>query len=183
MNLFRSRTFVVPILLLLLSGCAQNVEQEHPTSADWITYTSEQGGYRVQFPAAPEVSTEIWEAAPGIENPIHTVTCLTEDHVLWIETKQFPAYMVENHEVHLVQQVALIDQGTLHSETTVQLGDHVGREFVYECSIGSRRAFVLQRAFFVRNCLYFICCAKPGSLDEVQVEGKRFIDTFEFLPE
>ena len=182
--------FLDSFRLLENGECATTSSLQPTPTPDliWTTFTSRDGGFSILMPGTPLEATQplvlgIVTAKFHLYGKEYNST-LNYD----IGYVDIPAYYIRNADP--TQLLKFFREGllkgksvTVHSEKEVWLGDHPGREIVYEESDSkseSGRYYVAMRIYMVHNRLYMLAV---DSTDENTVveDTQKFLQSFQLL--
>ena len=176
---------------LLENGECETTSPLQPTptpDSTWTTFTSRDGGFSILMPGTPREGTQplvlgIVTAKIHLFDKEYNSTLNYE-----IGYVDIPAYYMRNVDPN--QLLDYLREGlfkdkyvTVHSEKESWLGDHPGREIVYEESSSKSetgRYYVAMRIYMVHNRLYMLAV---DSTDENTVveDTQKFLQSFQLL--
>ncbi|NOT07939.1 MAG: hypothetical protein HOP28_07010 [Gemmatimonadales bacterium] len=151
-----------------------------PTSEPWVDFSPPTGGFTVQLPAAPRISSNlVGTTGGGLETRTASVTDTdaTEYHVSWtvydairIEAKASEATFHRIRDAFLKAKGG----GAILDEAPFSLGGHPGYSLTFRSDEGR---WVTARFAFVRNRFYQVMAtARTEAL--AQASTRRFLDSF-----
>ena len=169
-----------PIAILLLTT---TWAQERAEPSGWTTLTSNHGGFRVSFPARPQVKSDVLRRATGTTqqttHSLKTGGCLfTMQQVRYprpFPPAQVPAQLAAEKKGYLQGQVELIRQ----EEVTVD-GVH-GEELEYKGPSPLGKGSVTSRTrHFINQYSYYYITAMSAPDQPLPPEAQRFLDSLQF---
>ena len=176
---------------LLENGECETASLLQPTATPdltWATFTSRDGGFSILMPGTPREDTQ--SVVLGIVTAkIHVFRTKYNSTLNYaIGYVDIPAYYTSgvdpNQLLDLFREGLLQGKSaTVHSEKESWLGDHPGREIIYEESNStseSGRYYIAMRLYLVHNRLYMLAV---DSTDENTVveDTQKFLQAFQLL--
>ncbi|HTC53330.1 MAG TPA: hypothetical protein VK700_15450 [Steroidobacteraceae bacterium] len=163
------------ILAILVTGLLMPIAAD---AQEWNTYTYQDPGFSIQFPAAPVVQTSTIKNATGVSLPV-TRYLVRQDHIVY--TLSVVNYSNTNDDALttiLQTQRSLGASGKISAAGGARVNRNFGRALTLDGTDGSHSAIAI---FFVDKHLYTVVGqALPPNVSEELDDAVRFQESLQF---